>query len=360
VKHSTIAGLAATGVAFLALLSACAAPTSKASREAASPGALPATDRIPIETLSTEPWKYAGAEGSVIRTAHYRIFTTVSTVALRDRAPGFLDHALSHYRTALGPLPLPSARLDTYLLDNRAQWSTLTRQLMGAQAETLLKIPRGGYASRGIGVFFDIGLYDTLAIAAHEGWHQYTQRTFREPLPVWLEEGIASYMEGHRWDGPTPRFLPWANMQRFDQLRSASTRGDLVSLSKLLDGRPQDYLGTDDEQILTYYAQLWGLIHYLNEWDHGRYAPALRMLLADAAAGGIRRAVEDRLGARAGGMLGARVGPTIFLAYFNTDLDAAAREYAEFLDLVTRTGSRDEIAQGRSPIGIAAPAAPSR
>lgn len=336
------------------LLGACAAPRTSPSPESASPSAVSATNRVPIETLSTEPWKYAGADGQVVRTAHYRIFTTAKLPALKDRAPGFLEYALAHYRSALGPLPLPSARLDTYLLDNRAQWSTLTRQLMGAQAETLLKIPRGGYASRGVGVYFDIGLYDTLAIAAHEGWHQYTQRTLQDQLPVWLEEGIACFMEGHRWDGPTPRFLPWANMQRFDQLRSASSQGKLFALEELLQGRPQDYLETDDERILTYYAQLWGLAHFLNEGCDGQYSLAFRGLLADAATGRVRRVVAEKLGSRAGGSLGSRVGPAIFLAYFNTDLSEAARQYSEFLDLVTQTGSRDEIAQGGSPLRNAA------
>lgn len=335
-------------------LSACSSPSTRPATEAASPGALADSNAAAGSAISTEPWRYAGAEGSVIRTAHYRIFTTISTIALKERAPGFLEHALAHYRTALGPLPLPSARLDTYLLDNRSQWSTLTRQLMGAQAETLLKIPRGGYASRGVGVFFDIGLYDTLAIAAHEGWHQYTQRTFRDPLPVWLEEGIASFMEGHRWDGPTPRFLPWANMQRYDQLRTAHRSGKLLSLADLLAGRPQDYLDNDDEQILTYYAQLWGLVHFLNEWGHGKYSIALRALLADAAAGNVRSVVEDRLGSRGAQSLATRVGPGIFLAYFNMSLDEAAAEYANFLEMVIRTGARDEIAQGASPLRVPA------
>ncbi len=345
----TLCFLRTGALVLMCALGACSSPATRTDSRAASPGTISASDRIPFETLSTESWRYAGADGSVIRTAHYRIFTTVSTPALKDRAPGFLEYALAHYRTALGPLPLPSARLDTYLLANRSQWATLTRQLMGDQAPTLLKIPRGGYASRGVGVFFDIGLYDTLAIAAHEGWHQYTQRTFRDPLPIWLEEGIASFMEGHRWDGATPRFLPWANVARFDQLRAAHRKGELVPLDQLLEGRPQDFLESDDEQILTYYAQLWALVQFLNEWDDGRYSVALRTLLADAAAGRLRRAVAERMGPKASQTMATRVGPLVFLTYFNTDLDVAAAEYALFLDQVIRTGARGDIARGVAP-----------
>lgn len=335
----------------MAMLTGCSSSARQGDDVQASPGALaPAPARVAIDVLSTDDWKYAGAPGSVVRTTHYRIFSNASSHALRERAPAYLEHALAHYRSALGPLPLPTVRLDTYLLDNRTHWAALTRQLMGEQAETLLKIPRGGYASRGVGVFFDIGLYDTLAIAAHEGWHQYTQRAFRESLPVWLEEGVASYMEGHRWNGVTPHFLPWANIERFDQLRRAHNTGSLMPLSQLLGSRPQDYLGDDGERILTYYAQLWALTHFLAEGESGRYAPALRALLADAAGGRLRQEVAARLGDREAGMLATRIGPALFLAYFNIDLPVAERQYAAFLDAIVRTGSRDAVAQGRSPL----------
>ncbi len=345
------AAVRAAGAALLGLASACSTTTHRQPPPPPPSGTLPPSAPIVLDqTISIEPWRYAGAEGSVIRTAHYRIYTTAHAPSLRDRAPGFLEHALAHYRTALGPLPLPAARLDTYILSNRSQWNTLTKQLMSDQAEMLLRIPRGGYASRGVGVFYDIGLFDTLAIAAHEGWHQYTQRTFREGLPIWLEEGVASYMEGHRWEGPTPRFLPWANIQRFDALRSAHSKGSLMSLRRLLESRPADFLDSADDGVLTYYAQLWALVHFLNEGSGGRYTAPLKALLADAAAGGVLRTVSERLGKIAARGLLSRVGPEVFLAYFNTNLEAAEREYRSFLEQVVRTGSRDSVSLGESPL----------
>jgi hypothetical protein len=125
----------------------------------------------------------------------------------------------------------------------------MTRSLAGDQAETYLRIPRGGFALRGKGVYYDIGPRDTLSIAAHEGWHQYTQATFRHPLPLWLEEGIAAYFEGFRWDRTDrtlPVFLPWSNPQRFDTLREAVAADTLMPLRELLVSRPQDLLERTD------------------------------------------------------------------------------------------------------------------
>ncbi len=302
--------------------------------------------------LSAEKWTYGQSQGQVIRTVHYRIYTTSENAVLRSRLPSFLEHALAHYRSAIIPLPPPPLRLDVYMMQNRPQWDRLTRQLMGDQAATLTQIPRGGYASRGIGVFYDIGLFDTMAIAAHESWHQYTQRVFKEMLPIWLEESLATYMEGHRWEGTTPLFVSWANVERFDQLRQAVSEGRLQSLEALIESRPQGFLGIGDDSVLTFYAQLWALSHFLLEGEGGKYASALRAIVADAAEGRMGRTVAVRLGDRAGVL--ARSGPGAFLAYFNEDLAGASREYATFVARLVEPGSRQRLVLGRSPFQQAA------
>lgn len=301
--------------------------------------------------LSTDDWTFATAQGKVLRTANYRIYTTVENPVLRARLASYLEHGLVHYRTALGPLPAPTQRLDTYLMKNRPQWEAVTKQLMAEQAEMLLKIPRGGYASRGIGVFYDIGIFDTLAIAGHEGWHQYTQRVFKDQLPVWLEEGVATFMEGHRWEGNTPVFRQWANVQRFDQLRTAADKRGLLPLEDLLDSRPQDFLDQSDDRVLTFYAQIWALVHFLNEGENGKYRASLRALLNDAAMGNLNQALRAKLGDRAASSaLVQRTGPGVFLAYFNEDISAASSEYAAFVQSIVATGSRGPIVEGLSPV----------
>lgn len=356
--HSSllISGMAAT-----ALLVACTPPKPKTAGEAtstyrpasASTGAAAsdgATNSVNPEVLSREDWRYTTAEGEILRTTHYRIYTTTADKIIRERMALFQEYALAHYRSAVTPLPAPTTKLDTYLMNNRPQWERITKQLMGPQAEGLLKIPRGGYASRGFGVFYDIGLFDTLAIAGHEGWHQFTQKSFKETLPVWLEEGLATYMEGHRWEQNVPVFRPWANVQRFDQLRKAEGEGKLMSLEELLSSRPQDFLDYTDGRVLTFYAQLWALAHFLSEGENGKYATGLRQAVSDAAEGRLSETIRTRLGDRAGSMLATRNGPAIFLAYFNSDLDAAGSEFARFTELLTQTGARGPIVDGRSPL----------
>lgn len=287
--------------------------------------------------LSVEPWAFAGNPGSVIRTQHYRVFTTSNRPIIRQVLPGFLEASLVQYRTSLGELPPPPVKLDTYLMHTRPEWATLTRALMQGNADVYLRIERGGFAAQGRGVYRDLGeLSDTLNLAAHEGWHQYTQLTFMSRLPIALEEGIATYMEGFRFD-PTrpdaPIFLPWANTERYDQLRTAAAANRLFPLEQLLGTLPQDLIASDQERALTWYAQVWALVHFLHEGESGLYTASLHAMLADAASG-TRRGVAL----------------TPLTLAIDTPMSELNAQYQAFIRQITAPGARDKVVAGRSPL----------
>ena len=328
-------------------------PDLERARQASRPRApRERMDPPPVKVvLSTEPWSFGSATGMVIRTPNYRIYTTETSQALRERLPEFLERALAHYRSGLGALPAPTIRLDTYLMDSRPQWVALSKRLTGTNDGPHDMIGRGGYALRGIGVFYDIGLYDTLAIAAHEGWHQYTQRTFKDPLPVWLEEGLASYMEGHKWEGDRAVFQPWANIERFDRLREAHAKGALIPFPTLLESSPQELAKRGDGSELTYYAQVWALIHFLHEGDDNRYRAGLRSLLSDAARGRARIAMANRFGrAQTIRLLSERRGAEMIALYCDADPAALGVAYDRFVETLVRSGARNRITAGQSPL----------
>lgn len=310
--------------------------------------------RTPARVLSTEPWTFGRDEGRVIRTDSYRLFTTEGESILVSRMPTFMEEALTAYTTGLGSLPRPTGPMDTYLMANRPQWARLTQSLMGAQSDVYLKIQRGGFTAQGRAVLYDIGTHDTFSLVAHEGWHQYTQRTFRQPLPTWLEEGIAAYMEGFRWDAEFnehPNFRGWANIERFDQLRKAGQDNRLVGLEELLSQAPQELLTQGGDRALTFYAQAWAAVHFLREGEGGKYRDGLERLLRDAAEGTVADRLTAELGPAAGrSYLMRRRGPELFRVYFNRDISAAAREFEAFTNRVVSVGSKERIVAGRSPI----------
>ncbi len=273
-----------------------------------------------------------------------------------------MEASLYRYRTLFKEagqadmLPEPPLRMDTFVMESRREWEHLTRRLTGHRADTYLRIQRGGYSYNSTAALFDIGIHDTLAIAGHEGWHQYTQRTFDERLPTWLEEAIGAYMEGYRWNDDEPEFLPWRNTERFDQLRRAAARGQLMTLDELVSSTPKDLLdrqGRRQSTTLTYYAQLWALAHFLMEGESGRYREGLTKMVNDAAAGRYRSTLEeasDARAARATVMSGRGALPLI--VYINTDLDELSRQYERFIEAATHRHARGTIVEGKSPVKI--------
>jgi hypothetical protein len=340
------------------LLTACdSAPTaSPAPKPAASAGAVAAEPKaLPANVITNvEPWTLETTDGKIITTLSYRILTTATKTSITDRIPMFMETALIHYSTALGPLPRPEGLMETYLMGNRPQWTRMTQRFMGDQAETYLQIQRGGFASGGRAILYDIGPRDTFAIAAHEGWHQYTQKTFKNPLPVTLEEGVATYMEGFRWESmgsDKPNFLPWSNWERYEQLRVAERNGKLVPLDKLMHSTPQELMAGDPDSALVYYAQVWALIHFLDEGGNGQYHQALLAIVSDAANGRLVPRIQKELGSRAAGLYMSRRGGIDLLAMYvgksAADLDS---EYQAFIKAVVKTGSRGKIVAGKSPL----------
>ena len=314
----------------------------------------PAIRPAPVAISRKESWSFIEPGGSILSTPHFRIFTTAKSGVILDRLPNFTESSLARYSTSITALPAPARQLDTYFLATRPQWARMTQSLMGPEAEKLLRIQRGGFAHQGQGVFFDIGPRDTFALMAHEGWHQYTQSTFRQPLPVWLEEGIATTMEGFRWDDTNldvPVFLPWANLERFDMLRSAHTSKRLISLHRLFATTPQEELSVSQDGTLIYYSQVWALSLFLIEGENGKYRPGLEQLLKDAAAGTVFAKIARSLGTQAAqSTLLRRRGPEIFMSYFSKNISAVETEYQDFIARVTAVGAKERIVRGESPL----------
>jgi hypothetical protein len=309
-------------------------PRSAADRAVIAPGAV--VD-VPLER---KPWRYGGQAGQVIFSPHYCLYTTLNQEAELERLPQFMERALTHYTSALAPLPMPRARLETYLFETRNQWEAKTRQMLPDQAGTFLTLGRGGFTTRGTSVLYYIGRADTLAITAHEGWHQYSQRVLGNQIPLWLEEGIATYMEGYvSYPDGVPKFRPWANLERYHTLRRAAQADRLIPLVELLRRAPQSFLTDGKARLLVYYAQVWALVHFLAEGEDARYRGALRRLLVDAARG--------RLAGRAGG---GRLGPGVLAAYVDSDLEAFERRYLDFVHDIVQRGGRSRIVRGRSPL----------
>lgn len=350
---------------------------SCAEKGVSNPRAAHAEDVTPAlaaafepRVLSVEEWMYDGAPGRIFRTDSYAIYTTSSNKTIAERMPLFMEHALAHYSTALVDLPRPRDPMKTYLFANRPEWARMTQRVMGNDAGPYLQIQRGGFSSQGTAVLYDIGIRDTFAIAAHEGWHQYTQSTFRVPLPVWLEEGLATYMEGFRWDAlrrrppvpeasatSLPQFQPWYNWERYVALTRAARANRLMPLERLVETTPQELVDSNGDRALAYYAQVWAMTLYLAEGESGSMRGGLEEMLADASSGRLTARVAEISGERGARLqLSRRRGDVVLRTYFGKSAAEMEEGYRAFVAEIAKTGSRQWIAQGKSPVDNAEPA----
>lgn len=341
-------------VAVAALLGGCASTPDRAGDSVSTP---PTSD-IGRFVADRQPWSFRGVAGHEYRTPNSIIRTTSTDRKILERLPPFVELSILHYQSDLVRLPRPKKTIETYFFESRNQWASMTEALMGDLAPVYLSIERGGYAYNHIGVFFDLGPRDSFVICAHEGWHQYAHSTFEGPMPVWLDEGVACVMEGFKWDAQFPdhpRFHPWANVERFDQLRRAASSDTLMPVHSLLTLRPQDLIergsssGSSQPAALVYYAQVWALVHFLREGENGAYRDGFESLLQDCATDSLR----DRLdGADLRQFNSRRTGARTLLAYMpeGMTLSRLDAQYQRFIRRIVGVGGRDAAVAGRSPI----------
>lgn len=347
-QASSVTLLCAPFLAFLSVLAGCETQEAKSGFEV--PSELKSTLQPATVVLAKDPWTFESTPGVAVTTRHYRIHLSGDQPALVGRLPIFAEGALLNYRTSLTALPAPEARMETFVLANRNEWVRCIQMIWGAKAEPYLTIQRGGITAGGKSVLYDIGPRDTLTLAAHEGWHQYAQSTFQQQLPVWMDEGIATFMEGFRTEPGTNRFifLPWANLERFDRLREAASADGLMTLRELMESSPSSQLAGGD--ALTWYAQVWALVHWLNEGDASSRRAGLQSMIQDAAEGQLIARVEEKLGPRSAVYVRQkRPGPELFNTYFPGTVDAANDSYQAFIRKVVGVGSREKVVAGKSP-----------
>lgn len=318
-----------------------------------NPGAI--APRTTSMKFQRRDWRFAGADGQIITTPHYQIYTTLTDPRIVEKLLVFAEQSLENYVSQLADLPLPVAKLETYLFQKRYQWEAKTRQILPTQAETFLNLGRGGFTTRGRSVLYYIDSQgrtkDTFAIVGHEGWHQYAQSMLHRQLPTWLEEGIATYMEGYiqNEDGEI-EFLPWANRERYRTLRQAVRKKTLIGIRELLTRTPQSFLKSSKEDLLVYYSQVWALVHFLNEDQNGKYQQALSNLLADAAKG--VSPMPPKRASRSNASTGsrARLAPGVILKYLEMDLGEFELQYIQFIKKIVADGGYKHIVKGQSPL----------
>jgi hypothetical protein len=281
------------------------------------------------EPLPATTWNFGQHPGVELTSNHYRIYTTLEDDLYKHLVLRVLQAAY-----ARGMQTVPSAKvpgpLDCYVFSNRDQWEAYTKIRAGSNAPIYLQISAGGYCQMGVFAGYDIGRDQTLSVIAHEAWHQFSWFAFKDRLPSWLEEGIATQNEGIDWEGTTPVFHSENNYRRFLALKEAIRDNRLWKISDLVATHAGKVIKLPQKHIDSYYAQVWSLVLFLK--SSPVYAPRLQNMLNDASAGkltqslagtGVTQHEIDNFTER----WNTVAGPVYMGKYISSDLPGLQREY---------------------------------
>lgn len=294
---------------------------------AAGCGQLPAD---PIAFEQREWVSPAGIRGTQFLTEHYDIRTTSRDAILLEVLPEFAEAAYREYARLIPPQREDGERLVVYVYGRRAEWALFTRQFVPAQASTYMHILSGGYMDHptATSVLWDVKRDQTLALLAHEGLHQYLARHRPEPIPPWLNEGLATQFEHFDLDGPRPIFRPQRNLIRMNSLREAlALPNGSIPLGQLLTMHAGQAVTQAVQSSRSYYGQVWLTVWFLR--THPGYRDGFSRLLADAGTERLRISVRGYRAA-APSASGMSDGEAAFRQYITDDLEGFSDELQAF------------------------------
>lgn len=301
-------------------------------------GCAPAVSYPPVR-VEQRTWSGpAGSAGVQLLTDHFDLRITARDEAIRRYLPGFMETAFEEYRRCKPLESESSGRMVTYLFDTRTEWAAFTVQNYPRQAGTYLHIQSGGYTdfATATSVTHDLGRDRTLSLLAHEGFHQYLAANLQQPVPAWLNEGLACQFEAFDLYEQRPTFTPANNFLRKNHLREALARdATFLPLVQLLNMDAGDALRDRSQPTRSYYAQVWALVLMLRRDRENEHAKGFARLVTDA--GTKRLALELQAWRAATPDAGSTGdGEAAFRRYITDDITEFAGRYRTFCERLVR------------------------
>jgi hypothetical protein len=285
-----------------------------------------------VVQFTQEPWSFGRIEGTKLSTEHFDIHSTLKDSQLQEALPEFLEAAYVQYNSLL-PAPASGAgkRLQTFVLNDRAQWELYAKSKFPQQFPVFRKISAGGFAVGNECVVYYIRRTYTLSVLAHEGMHQYFANYFSTKLPAWLNEGLATYCESYELPSGKAQFTPLRNSFRLNALRDAMTTDAILPLRAILSTDAGRIVNQGRSQLTkTYYAQAWALVCFMRHGLDGKYAGGFQKMLDAIVSGELEGAAKvARIQPSARGK--TSFGEGVFRAYITDDLDTLESEFGDYL-----------------------------
>lgn len=200
------------------------------------------------------PWEQA----RITETAHYIIKTNLSQEALNDICyvmECFYIEAKSIFKLA----EEPKDKLKIYVFKEAKEYHDRGGPFNGL------------YFGEGIMTFYQPSTNpkssNTTSILLHEGTHQFVDLVCKARVPIWINEGLATYYESSKFEGT---FLKTniINYGRLSLIKDMIKKKDVPRLEDLINIRQMNF-------AIYEYAHTWSLIYFFMNYNKGQYADEL-------------------------------------------------------------------------------------
>ncbi len=122
-------------------------------------------------------------------------------------------------------------------------------------------------------------------VAQHECLHQFAMAAIGDRLPIWVHEGLATYMEHGLWTGNSliTGVIP---PERLKAVREMISKRQIAPFARMLAVGPREWEQlAKGESAGRMYDQVWSMIHFLYNAEDGKYRAAFGQFLGDVAGG---------------------------------------------------------------------------
>ena len=214
----------------------------------------------------------AAGQFSTFESRYYVITSDVSD-PVAQRIAAHLDAVCQTYLANLPPLAA-QPKLPVYLFSHRQDYLDYAGKL-GADPASLSTTGCFWATDKWQGIIVCLdgtrNLSPTLLTLQHECTHQYLYARYGKHVPIWLNEGLATYLK-YGVIGKEGMLIGIVPVYTLGDVYGAIKQGTYVPLAKLLTLSHADWLAltaTDPKTAHLCYEEAWSVVHFLMHGKEG-------------------------------------------------------------------------------------------
>ncbi|HEY3417944.1 MAG TPA: DUF1570 domain-containing protein [Armatimonadota bacterium] len=210
--------------------------------------------------------------------SQFYVITTDLTGPIAQRIAGNLDAIYRVYRDYFSGITIQQ-KLAVYLYASRQDYLTFVNQTAGATPNKwnpAVFFEKDGWLVTVACVEDEQSLTSLLTMMQHEGMHQFLQARFGKTVPIWANEGLATYFE-HMMLGKNGVLTGLVPFSSYDPIQAAVTHGTYLPFERLMTLSNADWAtlnnaGSAAAQLI--YSEAWSIIYFCHHYDRGQYRTA--------------------------------------------------------------------------------------